>query len=152
MKIVLDGVFEVGVTPAQAFSFLTDPQRFAPLLPMFRELKDVDADRFLIVLDVGVPQIRGRAEAEVRFVERIADRKAGIVSTVRHSLGMADSSMSFTLSPSGSGTSIQWSCDSTVRGTLASLASGLLKPLAKRNIAAMVESVQRELGAKVGTS
>ena len=152
MKIVLDGVFEVAVTPAQAFSFLTDPQRFAPLLPMFRELKDVDADRFRIVLDVGVPQIRGRAEAEVKFVERVPDRKAGIVSSLRHALGMADSSMSFTLSPSGSGTSIQWSCESIVRGTLASLASGLLKPLAKRNIAAMVESVQRELGGKGGTS
>ncbi|MGQ0653883.1 MAG: CoxG family protein [Betaproteobacteria bacterium] len=148
MKIVLDGQFEVAAAPERAFAFLTDPQQFGPLLPMFRELKDVQADRFDLVLDVGVPQIRGRAEAEVKFVERVANEKAAFTATVKHALGIADSTLSFTMTPAGVGTAIRWSCDSLVRGTLASLAAGLLKPLAKRNVAAMIESVQRELGAK----
>lgn len=145
MRIALDGRFEVAAAPQRAFAFLTDPQRFAPLLPMFRELKDVNSDRFRIVLDIGVPQIRGRAEAEVTFVERVANEKAAFATTVKHALGVADSTLSFTMSPNGAGSAIQWTCDSVVRGTLASLAAGLLKPLAKRNVAAMIESVQKEL-------
>ncbi|MBM3559924.1 MAG: hypothetical protein FJX53_08645 [Alphaproteobacteria bacterium] len=148
MKIALDGQFEVAAAPERAFAFLTDPQHFAPLLPMFRELKDVDGNRFRIVLDIGVPQIRGRAEAEVSFVERVTNRKAAFATTVRHALGVADSTLSFTMSEKAGGSSIQWTCESIVRGTLASLAAGLLKPLAKRNVAAMIESVQRELGAR----
>lgn len=145
------GEFEVKTSPAQTYGFLTDPNRFAPLLPMFKELADVQDDRFRIVMDVGMPQIRGRAEANVQFVERQPDQRAVLKSTVRHSLGMADSNMSFDLSASDHGTLVSWNCSTTVRGTLASLASGILAPLARKNVDAMIASVRNELGdAQIG--
>jgi carbon monoxide dehydrogenase subunit G len=145
VKIDLDGSFDVAASPGQAYAFLTDPTRFAPLLPMFKELKDVGPDSFQIVLDVGMPQIRGRAEAQVCFIERIEGEHARFSSSVRHSLGMADGGMGFTLSPLSGGSRIDWVCNTKVRGTLASIASGLLAPLARRNIAAMIASVRAEL-------
>ena len=145
MKIDLVGSFDVMASPGQAYAFLTDPTRFAPLLPMFKELKDVGPDSFQIVLDVGMPQIRGRAEAQVCLVERLEGERATFSSSVRHSLGMADGSMGFTLSPLGEGSRIDWICNTKVRGTLVSIAAGLLAPLARRNIAAMIASVRTEL-------
>jgi len=147
MKIDLSGQFDVTASPAEAYAFLTDPTCFAPLLPMFKELKQSGADNFRIVMDVGMPQIRGRAEAEVVFVERLENERASFRSNVRHALGMADTDMGFTLSPQGTGTSVEWRCSSTVRGTLASLARGILAPLARKNVDDMIESVRQALGA-----
>lgn len=146
MKIELAGIFDVTAPVSEAYGFLTDPSRFAPLLPMFKELTGVQDDRFRVVLDVGMPQIRGKVDANVVFVERHCDQRAVMRSTMRHALGMADSDMSFDLVPQGAGTRVSWRCSSTVRGTLASLASGILAPLARRNVDAMIASVQQELG------
>ena len=145
MKIDLAGSFDDAASPGQAYAFLTDPMRFAPLLPMFKELNDVGPDSFQIVLDVGMPQIRGRAEAKVRFVDRIYGERASFSSSVHHSLGMADGGMGFMLSPIGSGSRVDWTCNTKVRGTLASVAAGLLAPLAQRNITAMIASIRAEL-------
>lgn len=146
MKIDLAGEFDVSASVGQSYAFLTDPKRFAPLLPMFKELSNVQDDRFRVVLDVGMPQVRGRAEADVIFVERQPDKLAAMRSTMRHSLGMGDTDMRFELLPHGAGTSVTWRCNTMVRGTLASLASGILAPLARKNVDAMIQSVQRELG------
>ncbi len=121
--------------------------QFAPLLPMFKELKPLSADNFRIVLDVGMPQIRGRAEADVVFVERRENEHASFRCNVRHALGMADTEMGFTLSVQGDGTSIDWRCSSVVRGTLASLARGILAPLARKNVDDMIENIRQALGA-----
>lgn len=147
MKLALDGNFLVSSSPNETYQFLTDPVRFAPLLPMFKELKNVDEEAFEVVMEVGVPQIKGTAEVQVRFAEKVQDERANMVSQVRHSLGMADAQLEFVLLPYQAGTRVEWKCDSTVRGTLASVASGILSPLAKRNVKAMISSVQGELGA-----
>lgn len=147
MKIDLGGDFMVAASPSDSYAFLTDPRRFAPLLPMFKELSHVTDAGFRVVLDIGMPQVRGRAEADVVFVERSLDELAALKSKVRHTLGMADTDMRFRLEPSGAGTKVAWSCSTMVRGTLASLASGILAPLAKKNVDDMIRSVQQELGA-----
>lgn len=147
MKLALDGNFLVSSSPAQTYRFLTDPERFAPLLPMFKELKNVEGDAFEVLMEVGVPQIKGKAQVQVRFSEKVEGERASLTSQVRHALGMADAQLAFLLAPYQTGTKVQWTCDSTVRGTLASVASGILSPLAKKNVKAMIASVQNELGA-----
>lgn len=148
MKLQLDGTFNVDTPPAEAFGFLTDPARFAPLLPMFKELHEVEAGRFKVLLEVGVPQIRGTVEATVTLVEQVAATHAKYRSSTRHSLGMADSDFGFQLSPSGTGTRVDWRSETLVRGTLASIANGILMPLAKRNVEAMIDALRVALGAK----
>lgn len=146
MKLDLSGDFEVQASPAAAYDFLMDPHRMAPLLPMFKELKAVDESGFTVVLEVGVPQIRGRVETVVKRLECLPNQKAQFDCRGRHTLGMADTLLGFELTPSGSGSRVSWHCQSIVRGTLASLANGVLAPLAKRNIASMIEVLQAELG------
>lgn len=146
MKLDLSGEFEVQANPTAAYDFLMDPHRMAPLLPMFKELKAVDSSGFTVVLEVGVPQIRGRVETVVKRLECLPNQKAQFDCRGRHTLGMADTLLGFELTPSGNGSRVSWQCQSIVRGTLASLANGVLAPLAKRNIASMIEVLQTELG------
>lgn len=146
MKLDLSGDFDVQASPAAAYAFLMDPRRMAPLLPMFKELTAVHDEGFTVVLEVGVPQIRGRVEAVVKRLDCLQDQHARFDCRGRHTLGMADTVLAFELIPEGGGSRIRWQCQSIVRGTLASLANGVLAPLAKRNIASMIEVLKVELG------
>jgi carbon monoxide dehydrogenase subunit G len=145
MKVELDGTFDVATPREESFGFLTDPMRFAPLLPYFQELKDVGDDGFTVVLAIGVPQIRGRAEVQVKLVEKAFPLRARYRSRGRHALGMIDSDLGFTLQRVAAGSTVSWSSVSIVNGRLASLAQGILVPLAKRQITSLVNSFQDAL-------
>ena len=145
MKLDLQGAFEVTATPEAAYAFLTDARAFAPLVPMFKELREIADEQFIVVLEVGVPQVRGRVDTQVRITARDPGRHAAFATTSRHPLGVADNALAFTLEPTDRGATVHWTCVSTVHGTLASLASGLLTPLATRNIHAMIASIQSAL-------
>ncbi len=147
MKVELADQFEVTTAPADTFAFLTDPQRFAPLLPYFKELKDVQPGAFTVGLEVGIPQLRGRVDVDVKLVESVAPERAAYKSSGRHALGMVDSELAFSVAPSGTGSMVRWQSASVVNGTLASLAQGILIPLAKRQIKALVKTCQDRLGA-----
>ena len=147
MKVELADQFEVTTAPADTFAFLTDPQCFAPLLPYFKELKDVQPGAFTVGLEVGIPQLRGRVDVDVKLVESVAPERAAYKSSGRHALGMVDSELAFSVAPSGTGSMVRWQSASVVNGTLASLAQGILIPLAKRQIKALVKTCQDRLGA-----
>jgi carbon monoxide dehydrogenase subunit G len=147
MKVELDGAFDVATSPDQTFAFLTDPERFGPILPYFKELKDVKPGSFIVGLEVGIPQVRGRVDVAVLLVEAEPWKSAHFKTSGRHALGRVDSTLSFSLAPLPTGCSVQWKSESIVNGTLASLAQGILIPLAKRQIKALVKACQDQLGA-----
>lgn len=148
MKLSYDGTFTANQTPEEVYQFLITPEKYAPLMPFFKELKDVEADNFTLIMEIGIPQMRGKAEVKVR---RLPSESSDVLqakynASGKHALGMVDSVVSYTVTASGDATSdVKWQCDSVVSGTLASLAQGILAPLARRNIDQMVKSVQRAL-------
>jgi carbon monoxide dehydrogenase subunit G len=145
MKVEIADQFDVTTAPLETFAFLTDPQKFAPLLPYFKELKDVQPGSFTVGLEVGIPQVRGRVDVDVRLVESVVPEHATYRSSGRHALGIVDSELVFSVSPNGSGSTVRWRSASVVNGTLASLAQGILVPLAKRQIRSLVQSCQNRL-------
>lgn len=147
MKVELADQFDVTTAPGETFAFLTDPERFAPLLPYFKELKDVQPGAFTVGLEVGIPQVRGRVDVDVKLVESVAPERAIYKSSGRHALGMVDSELAFSVAPNGNGSTVRWQSASVVNGTLASLAQGILVPLAKRQIRLLVKTCQDRLGA-----
>lgn len=146
MNIDLEGRFDVNADRSVVFGYITDPHRFGPLLPYFREIKDVGPEFFRLGLEVGVPQIRGTADVHVNVVELVPDQLARYRSTTKMALGVVDSDLSFRLEAAGAGTAVVWQTRSKVRGNLASIAGGILVPLARRNINAVIESLQAALG------
>lgn len=152
MNVDLDGEFDTASSVEETFAFITTPGRFAPVLPYFKGLDVKDERHFTVTLEVGVPQIRGRADVEAELVESRTPSHAVYSIKGRHALGMMDSRMTFTVTPkdesAAAGAHVVWTTQSVVSGTLASLAQGILLPLAKRQIKSLVQAVRVELGGE----
>src|SRR5438132_12825027 len=72
MAIKFGGEFEVKKTPEEVYDFLTDPKRFAPLLPDFQGMTQQDATHFTVKVNVGISYMKGTAEVKMQLAE--ADR------------------------------------------------------------------------------
>jgi carbon monoxide dehydrogenase subunit G len=147
MKINLNDEFVVAVPPERVFTFITTPNSFAPILPYFKELRDVANNHFIVVLEVGIPQVKGIVEVTVDLTDAQPPHSVAYRTRGRHTLGMMDQKINFMLSQIETGTKVVWQTESVVSGTLASLARGMLLPLAKRQIKSLIASVQQALNA-----
>ena len=145
MPINFGGDFEVTKSPAEVYDFLTDPNRFCPLLPDYQSMSVVDKENFSVKVNVGISHIRGVADVKLKLIE--ADRPKHAQFQGQGS--MAGGSMSFTagfdLAPAGAGTRVAWKGESQIFGRLASVAGGLLEPLAKKNIQKVIDGLQKAL-------
>src|SRR5947199_9026347 len=72
MAIKFGGEFEVQRKPDDVYDFLTDPKKFAPLLPDFQGMTQHDDTHFLVKATEGISYIKGTAEVKRQLAE--ADR------------------------------------------------------------------------------
>ena len=69
MAIKFSGEFEVKRTPEQVYDFLTDPQKFAPLLPDFKGVTVQDPTHFTVKVNVGISYIKGVADVKMELIQ-----------------------------------------------------------------------------------
>ena len=69
MAIKFSGNFEVQKTPEQVYEFLTDPNKFAPLLPEFKGMSVQDPTHFTVKVNVGVSYIKGTADVKMELTQ-----------------------------------------------------------------------------------
>jgi len=145
MAISFGGEFEVSKTPEQVYDFLTDPNRFCLLLPDYQSMSVVDEKNFSVKVNVGISHIRGVADVKLKLTEADRPRHAQFQGQG----SMAGGSMSFTagfdLTPTATGTRVAWKGEAQIFGRLASVAGGLLEPLAKKNIQRVIDGLQKAL-------
>src|SRR5213080_642892 len=72
VAIKFSGEFEVKKNPESVYDFLTDPKKFAPLLPDFQGMTQQDGTHFTVKVNVGISYIKGVAEVKMQLAE--ADR------------------------------------------------------------------------------
>ncbi len=145
MMITHKGDFVVGRPPREVFDFLTDPERFAPLLPHFESVERQPDGSFVVKLKVGVSHIRGTATVRLKLEEKEPPRKATYRGTGSLAGGTVNLGAGFELDEVAEGTRVNWSGQAQVFGRIASIARGLLEPLTKRNIQALIDSLQGAL-------
>jgi carbon monoxide dehydrogenase subunit G len=147
MEIKFGGDFVVKKKPEEVYDFLVDPNRFCPLLPDYQSMQMLDEKNFLVKLSVGISHIRGTAAVKMSLVETDRPKRAvyegkgdvpGGSAILRAGFDLADS-------PGGE-TKIIWLGRSTVVGRIASLAGGMLEPLAKKNVQKLIDGLQKALG------
>lgn len=145
MAITFSGDFTSLRTPDEVYDFLSDPNKFAPLLPDFESMSMQDATHFTVKVRVGVGNIRGSAEIKMELAESSRPQRAvykgqgtAVGSQIKISAG-------FDLAPVGKGTRIAWQGEAGVFGKLASMAGGMLEPLSKKNIQKLIDGLQRAL-------
>lgn len=146
MEIKFGGDFSVKKKPDEVYDFLVDPNRFCPLLPDYQSMELSDPKNFLVKLSVGISHIRGTAAVKMSLVEADKPKQATYEGKGDVPGGSATLRAGFKLdaTPDG-GTKVTWSGQSNVVGRVASLAGGLLEPLAKKNVQKLIDGLQKAL-------
>ncbi len=145
MEIRFGGDFTVRRSPEEVYDFLVDPNRFCPLLPDYQSMEIADAKNFLVKLSVGISHIRGTAAVKLSLAESDRPKHALYEGKGDVPGGSATLRAGFDLQAAPGGTKVVWSGQSNVVGRIASLAGGMLEPLAKRNIQKMIDGLQNAL-------
>ena len=145
MAIKFSGEFEVQRQPEQVYDFLTDPSKFAPLLPDFQSMTQQDATHFTVKVNVGVSYIKGAADVKMQLTEAIRPQRAQYKGQGSVAGGNVSVLASFDLAAIEKGTKVLWQGEAQVFGRLISVAGGLLEPLGKKNIKKLVDGLQAAL-------
>ena len=145
MAIKFNGEFEVNLAPEQVYDFLTDPNKFAPLLPDFQGLTVQDPTHFTVKVNVGVSYIKGTAEVKMELAEANRPSRAQYKGQGSVAGGNVTMTAGFDLSAASAGTKVAWQGEAQVFGRLTSVAGGLLEPLGKKQVKKLIDGLQAAL-------
>jgi uncharacterized protein len=145
MAIKFGGEFEVKRTPEEVYDFLTDPKKFAPLLPDFQGMTQQDDKHFTVKVNVGISYIKGTAEMKMQLAEAERPKRAQYKGQGSVAGGNVSMSAGFDLFPANRGTKVAWQGEAQVFGRLTSVAGGLLEPLGKKNVQKLIDGLQAAL-------
>lgn len=145
MAIKFSGEFEVRKTPEQVFDFLTDPQKFAPLLPDYQGMTVEDSTHFTVRVNVGISYIKGVADVKMELTESEWPKRAEYKGQGAVAGGNTSLLAEFDLSPTANGTRVNWQGEAQIFGRLMSVAGGLLDPVARKNIKKLIDGLEAAL-------
>jgi len=157
MAIKFSGEFEVKKNPEEVYDFLTDPKRFASLLPDFQNLIVQDATHFTLKVNVGISYIKGSADVKIELSESDRPRRAQYKGQGAVAGGNVTVVAAFDLLPIANGgadgvvletvlaTKVNWQGEAQIFGQLASVAGGMLEPLGKKQIQKLIDGLQAAL-------
>ena len=145
MAIKFSGEFEVKKNPEEVYDFLTDPNRFAPLLPEFQGVTIVDPNHFSVKVNVGISYIKGTADVKMELAEGDRPRRAQYKGQGAVAGGNVIMISGFDLTPVTDGTKVNWQGEAQIFGRLTSVAGGLLEPLGKKQIQKLIDGLQAAL-------
>ncbi len=145
MAIKFGGDFEVGRPAEEVYDFLTDPNKFAPLLPDFQSMDIQDERHFAVRVNVGISYIKGTANVKMELAEANRPGRAQYKGQGSVAGGNVSLTAGFDLSPAAGGTKVAWQGEAQIFGRLASVAGGLLEPLGKKNVQKLIDGLQAAL-------
>ena len=145
MAIKFGGEFEVPRNPDEVYSFLTDPQKFAPLLPDFQGMTLQDATHFTVKVNVGISYIKGTADVKMELAQAERPKRAQYKGQGSVAGGNVSLVAGFDLAPNGARTKVAWQGEAQIFGRLTSVAGGLLEPLGKKNVQKLIDALQAAL-------
>ena len=150
MAIKFAGAFDVQRTPEEVYDFLTDPNKFAPLLPEFRGVSVEDAEHFTVKVNVGISYIKGIADVKMHLSESNRPKRAQYKGQGSVAGGNVSMVAAFDLAVAGEGTKVVWEGEAQVFGRLTSVAGGLLEPIGKKQVQKLIDGLQAALHAASG--
>jgi carbon monoxide dehydrogenase subunit G len=152
VPIQFSGAFDVQRKVEDVFDFLTDPNKFAPLLPDFRGVSVQDADHFTVKVNVGISYIRGVADVKLHLAEAQRPTRAQYKGQGSVAGGNVSMVAEFGLTANGEGTRVAWQGEAQVFGRLTSVAGGLLEPLGKKQVQKLIDGLQAALHLGSGST
>ncbi len=149
MAITFSGEFTTPRNPDEVFDFLSDPNKFGPLLPDFQSMTVQDSTHFTVKVRVGVGNIRGTAEIKMELAEATRPQRAQYKGQGTAVGSQITLSAGFDLFPVDASTRVAWQGEANIFGKLASMAGGMLEPLGRKNIQKLIDGLQKALSEAV---
>jgi carbon monoxide dehydrogenase subunit G len=142
----LEGEFSVRRPRADVYRFLLDPECFGKALPDLESLVIEGPSSFEAVVRVGISFIRG--PLRVRF--EVMEAKEGKMARYRgkgSGIGsFVELQARFSLKDKGDAeTEVSWEGNATTGGRVASIASGILMQVAKKNADAFIDALKNAM-------
>ena len=132
----------------KVWDFLMDPYQVGPCMPGFQAVEVIDPQTFKVRVGVGIAAVKATFTLEVRMVELDPPTRAMAKAHGMAPGSAVDITSAMSLSEAGAGTTtMQWSADVVVSGTLASLGARLLTSTAQKMTAQFFTCLQRKLEA-----
>jgi uncharacterized protein len=145
MAIKFSGEFKVKKKPEEVYDFLTDPAKFAPLLPDYQGMSVQDATHFTVKVNVGISYIKGVADVKMHLAESDRPRRAQYKGQGSVAGGNVSMVAGFDLTPLEDATKVAWQGEAQIFGRLTSVAGGLLEPLGKKQLQKLIDGLQAAL-------
>jgi len=149
LAINFSGEFTTPRNPDEVYEFLSDPNKFGPLLPDFQSMSVQDPTHFTVRVRVGVGNIRGTAELKMELAEATRPHRAQYKGQGTAVGSQITLSAGFDLSPAAESTKVAWQGEANVFGKLASMAGGMLEPLGRKNIQKLIDGLQKALAEPI---
>jgi len=147
MAYNFDGDFTVATPRDDVYALLSQTQKFAPLLPSYKSHSLNEDGSTDVEVKVGVGKIRGTGKVNLVLEESQEPVHAQYVGKGQVMGGAFNITAAFDLEDAGDGkTRVVWRGELAMFGKLVSLAGGLVKPVAERDINTMITALQTELG------
>jgi len=139
------GTFSVRRKPDDVYDLLSNPERFALLMPDFESMEVHDATHFTMRTVIAIGEIKGHANLVMELLEasravRVEYRGAATIAGSQLRLAI-----SFQINGLAEATEVNWRGDVALGGTLAMLAGTMVETMGQQNFNRMAESLQRSL-------
>jgi carbon monoxide dehydrogenase subunit G len=141
----LDGTFMVRAPREKAWAFFLDPKALSLAIDDPHTIEVVDADRFKGTVRAGVAFIKGTFTWTATVTERLQSERARLKV---HGSGMGsgfDIDATIEMAESGGLTTVRWTADVVLSGTVASVGARLLQGTIDKKTNAFFENARKIL-------
>ena len=145
MEMRFTGEFNVALPKQDVFAVLSDPEKFAPLLPTFHSMEMKDKKTATVRIKVGIGKIRGTASTELTLEQSVPPDHARYIGCGKVMQGAYQMTASFDLKDADGGTLIKWRGEARLVGKILSLVGGGIQGYAEKEINKLIASLQSAL-------
>ncbi|OLC54194.1 MAG: hypothetical protein AUH85_12345 [Chloroflexi bacterium 13_1_40CM_4_68_4] len=147
------GTLDIAASQSRVWRFLTDPREVSTCGPDVQSLEVLDPRHFKVTVRAGVGPIRGTFAFDVVFTEIDEPRRATIRARGQAPGSAVEMLNSLELSPAATDrTTMRWTSDVTVNGTIASVGARLLQGTAEKMTQQVFGCIKEKLEAPAATA
>lgn len=146
MEMTFNGEFEVAIPRQQAFALLSDPEKFAPMMPTFHSMRMKDERNAVLKVKVGIGKITAIATTELILEKAVSPSNISYLGKGKVLGGAYNMVTAFELqAASDNSTLIKWQGTTQIFGKILSLAGGGMRGYAEKEIENLITSLQHAL-------
>lgn len=139
------GAFSIRRTPDEVFDLLSNPERFAPLMPDFESMAIQDATHFTMRTVIAIGEIKGHANLFMELLEASRPTRVEYRGSATIAGSQLRLAVSFQISSLADLIEVGWRGEVGLEGMLALMAGELVETTGRQNFDRMAGNLLRSL-------